>query len=86
MDMCAFTDLCLDRFSMEEECKHIVNVGGWALKHMLVFIEDHVVLMCSLSTPAEPATRSCVPPVLWACANKRLRISEMRVGQNIHLI
>lgn len=89
MDTCTLADLFLDRFCLERKCKeqmHLQIYVGEVWKYVLIFIEDRVVLMWSLSTPDEPGTHSHVCLMPRTCANKHLRISELRVGQNFHLI
>lgn len=88
-DTCTLTYLFLVRFCLERKCKEQmclqVSVGEvW--RYVLIFAEDHVVLMWSLSTPDEPGTHSRMHLMAQTYANKYLRISEMRVGQSIHLI
>lgn len=89
MDTYALTDLFLDRFYLERKSKeqmHLQIYVGEVWKYVLIFIEDRVVLMWSLSTPDETGIHLRVRLMPRMCANKHLRISELKVGQNFHLI
>lgn len=60
---------------------HLQICVGEVWKYVLIFAEDPVVLMWSLSTLDEPGTCSRVRLMPWTCANTHFRISDTRVGK-----